>query len=209
MKLLAITGFLALLLSLTEAFSFHKAVSDEPSFCHNFDCPTYTVLAKKESYETRKYDPSKWVGTMIASMNWTSALDTGYSKLYKYRNGANQGNVKLPMGTPVATRIEPGQGPACESNFTVLFFVPFKYQANTPAPTDPTVAFVNLPAITVYVSSFGGFEKEDTLVTKATDLATSLGNANINFVQEHYFTAEYDSPERKIDRHNEVWFQAA
>ncbi|XP_019863838.1 PREDICTED: heme-binding protein 2-like [Amphimedon queenslandica] len=208
MKLLAISGALVLLFSITGAFSLYKEDSEKPSFCRDFDCPTYTVVAKKESYEERKYDPSKWVGTTIGAMNWTSALDTGYSKLYKYRNGANKGNVKIPMATPVATKIEPGQGPACESNFTILFFVPFKYQDNTPVPTDSSIAIVNLPSITAYVGSFGGFENEDNLVTQATDLATSLANNNIDFVQEYYFTAEYDSPDKKIDRHNEIWFLA-
>ena len=184
-------------------------VSDKPSFCHDDDCPKFTVLKTESDYELRKYEPSKWVGTTVPSMNWTAALNEGYSRLYKYRNGENQEKKQIPMATPVATKIVPGQGPACESNFTILFFVPFAYQDNTPTPTDPRIAFVNLPSVNAYVSSFSGEETELRLQESASNLIVTLQDAKIDIVSDYYFTAEYDGPERKTGRHNEVWFLAA
>ena len=197
MKLIAI---LALLISVATA---------SPPFCQNYDCPKYTVVETKKEYEARKYEPSKWVGTEVPSMNWTSALDIGYKRLYAYRNGANKGGVKLEMATPVATKVVPGQGPACQTTFTILFFVPFADQANTPEPTDKDVVMVNLPAITAYVGSFGGFETEASLRMTAIDLTNALIADRVNFISESYFTAEYDPPTDKTNRHNEVWFLAA
>lgn len=185
------------------------AVPDSPSFCRGDDCPKYTVINKTKDYELRNYEASKWVGTLIASMNWTSALDEGYSMLYKYRMRGNRDKVEIPMATPVATKIEPGQGPACTSNFTILFFVPYAFQKNIPVPNDPKVTIVELPSVKAYVRSFSGDETELRLQESASDLVVALEDDKSKFNRDVYFTAEYDSPERKTDRHNEVWFLAA
>ena len=197
MKLFAV---LAVLVSLAAA---------SPPFCQQYDCPKYTVMETKKDYEVRKYEPSKWVGTDVPSMNWTSALDIGYKRLYAYRNGANKEGAKLEMATPVATKVVPGQGPACQSTFTILFFVPFANQANTPEPTDKDVVMVNLPAITAYVGSFSGFETEASLRMASINLINTLIDDRVNFISESYFTAEYDPPTVKTNRHNEVWFLSA
>ena len=177
--------------------------TSEPKFCHNLDCPKFT------GYEVRHYLPSKWVGTVVSSMHWSDALSIGYKKLNAYWNGENKEGMKMKMTTPVATKIVPGQGPACESTFTILFFVPFANQANTPEPTNNDIVKVNFPAIKAYVASFGGVEDDDLLQSSATKLGAALMRDKVKFVQDYYFTAEYDPPTVKTNRHNEVWFLAA
>lgn len=62
--------------------------------------------------------------------------------------------MEVEMTAPVAVRTIPGQGPACETNFTVYFFVPFEYQDESnppPTPTNPDVSIVDFPELTVYV----------------------------------------------------------
>ena len=200
---------LAALLPLFFTVSLAASIArDEPSFCHDLDCPKYTLVDKKNGYEIRKYDPSKWVGTTISSLNFSSAAHTGFERLFKYISGENTANEKIPMAAPVATKIVPGQGPACETNFTVLFFTPFAYQNNTPAPTNPQLAIVNLPAITAYVASFGGWEEDKELQEHASELTERLVEDKVDYVKDFYFTASYDSPYRIIDRHNEVWLLA-
>jgi hypothetical protein len=49
-------------------------------------------------------------------------------KLFNYISGANSANAKIEMTAPVLTKIEPGQGPACNSAFTMSFYQPWKYQ---------------------------------------------------------------------------------
>lgn len=203
MKLVAI---LPLCFSLSLAASL---AMDEPSFCHNLDCPKYTLVDKKDGYEVRKYDSSKWVGTTISSLNYTFAVSQGFERLFQYISGANSAKEKIPMAAPVATKIVPGQGPACATNFTVLFFTPFAFQTNTPIPTDPRLALVDLPAITAYVTSFGGWEGDKELEEHASALANKLVEDNVAYVKDFYFTAGYDPPYRIIGRHNEVWFLAA
>ena len=58
---------------------------------------------------------------------------------------------KIAMTCPVIVRIIPGQGPACESNFTMSFYV--SPSEGTPsAPSDPTVSISKLPALQAYAA---------------------------------------------------------
>ena len=43
------------------------------------------------------------------------------------------------MTAPVVNQIEHGQGPDCESNFTMHFMIPLDMYANPPTPLDKTV----------------------------------------------------------------------
>ena len=203
MKIVAI---LSLLFSLSLAASIAR---DEPVFCHDLDCPKYTLVAKKTGYEIRAYAPSKWVGTTITGTSYREAAETGFDLLFKYISGANSANEKIPMASPVATKIVPGPGSTGEKNFTVLFFTPFAYQANTPTPTDPQLALVSLPAITAYVTSFSGYENDAELQERTLELVNHLNKDGVAYVKDFYFTAGYDPPFRVIGRHNEVWLLAA
>ena len=91
----------------------------------------------------------------------------------------------------------------------LLLITPFAFQANTPAPTNPQLALVPLPAITAYVSSFNGYESDTKLEEFTLKLVNSLNNDSVEYVKDFYFTAGYDPPYRIIDRHNEVWLLAA
>lgn len=184
-------------------------LKDVPSFCDGLDCPRYTLIAVKKGYEIRKYEATKWVGTTVPSMSFTTALHIAYGKIVAYISGANSANEKIPMATPIATKVVPGQGPACDSNFTVLLFIPFAFQSKAPAPTDPQVALVDLPAVTAYVTSFGGWEADNELQEEASDLANTLIDDNVDYVKDFYLTASYDPPTKDTGRHNEVWFLAA
>ena len=57
---------------------------------------------------------------------------------------------KIAMTAPVITMIMPGQGPACENNFTTSFFMSPKVQ-NPPAPTGKDVFLQSMPQMKVYV----------------------------------------------------------
>ena len=141
-------------------------------------------------------------------MGYNKAAQDGFDLLFKYISEANSANEKIPMASPVATKIVPGPGSTGEKNFTVLFFTPFAYQANTPTPTDPRLALVSLPAITAYVASFGGYESDAELQEKTSELVNYLNKDVVAYVKDFYFTAGYDPPFRVIGRHNEVWLLA-
>ena len=51
-------------------------------------------------------------------------------RLFKYISGSNEGKSKIDMTSPVTVQTSPGQGPACESDFLVSFFLPYKHQVS-------------------------------------------------------------------------------
>ena len=178
-------------------------------FATTWDCPKYTLVSTKNGYEVRNYEPSKWVGTTITTSSYNQAAEIGFNLLFQYISGANSAKEKIPMASPVATKIVPGPGATGERNFTVLFFTPFAYQTNTPTPTNPQLALVSLPAITAYVASFSGYESDADLEKYTSQLVNSLNEDQVSYVKDFYFTAGYDPPFRVVGRHNEVWLLAA
>ncbi|XP_071502497.1 heme-binding protein 2-like [Diadema antillarum] len=185
----------------------HAIKLKAPAPCKGLECPRYTVINDGEGYEERQYEASMWVSTEIMSMNYESAVSEGFDKLFHYIDGHNDRKEKVEMTAPVATRVIPGQGPACESNFTIHFFVPFGVQSNPPQPSDPSVFFTNYPASRAYVKSFGGFASQNDWISAASELADAL-DASQTYDSSYYFTAGYDSPFTFFNRHNEVWFIA-
>ncbi|XP_030833519.1 heme-binding protein 2-like [Strongylocentrotus purpuratus] len=111
------------------------------------------------------------------------------------------------MTVSVATRVIPGQGPACESNFTVSFYIPAEHSANPPAPSDSNVFFSTIPAHRAYVKSFGGFASQDDWIQAGAELGRAL-DASHPYDSSYHYTAGYDSPFTIFNRHNEVWFVA-
>ena len=195
---------LVLLAVFSLAAAAPSKVSDGPKFCNGLDCPKYTVVSvSKAGYETRQYMPSKWVGTTSTGNNFDVETNKGFEKLFQYIEGANKDGIKIPMAAPVASKIVPIGGG--QYNFTTLFFVPFAYQSNTSVPTDPTLGIVELPAITAYVKSFGGYMRDAQEKENIEKLKTDLDKDGHAYVTDFHFAAGYDSPYRLLDRHNEVW----
>lgn len=181
--------------------------SSGPHFCKGLECPTFTTVHTTEEYEERQYDLSHWVSTEVMGMNYEAAVSEGFDRLFNYIDGHNANKQKIAMTAPVATRVIPGQGPACETNFTVSFFIPAEHQANPPAPSDDKVFFSQIPAHRSYVKSFGGFASQDDWINAAAELANTLNDPSL-YDGSYYYTAGYDSPFTFFNRHNEVWFVA-
>lgn len=57
---------------------------------------------------------------------------------------------KIAMTAPVLMMIMPGQGPACEDNFTMSFFMSPKVE-NPPAPSQKEVFLDKMSQMKVYV----------------------------------------------------------
>ena len=110
------------------------------------------------------------------------------------------------MTAPVATKIEPGAGPNCESTFTVSFYIPPDHQSDPPKPTDPDVFIEEFPAMNVLVQSFGGFANENSWLAEAQKLTEKVQNNEEKFQQGYWYTAGYNSPFQLFGRTNEVWF---
>ncbi|XP_062608972.1 heme-binding protein 2-like [Saccostrea cucullata] len=179
-----------------------------PAFCNHLDCPRFSVLRTfKEGYELRQYEASKWVMTNLTAMIFTDDDDKKmFDKLFYYISGNNSAHSKIPMTAPVLREVFHGPGPACESTFLTHFMIPFSLQQNTPTPTDPTVYIRDLPAMQVFVRSFGGKATPDDYMNELQTLADQIGTT-ARFENAFYFFSGYDSPYKVTDRHNEVWLK--
>jgi hypothetical protein len=186
-----------------------QSSNGDPWFTHGLEYPkfqTESTSSDPDSYEVRKYEPSKWVYTSIKSFSLKDAAYSTFRPLANFITGANAASTKIPMTCPVAIRVDPSQGPACESSFTTHFYIPKAFQGDTPAPTNPNVKLIEYPAFTAYVISFSGFLNDERTLGHAKKLASLLERDRIDHVKEYYYFCGYDSPYRLFNRHNEVWF---
>ncbi|XP_076469144.1 heme-binding protein 2-like [Babylonia areolata] len=167
--------------------------------------PEYKVVCKTERYEERCYLPAKWVSTTVKGISLEEGMSKGFRRLFRYISGENENNVKVEMTAPVTTWVEPGEGPNCESSFTVAFYIPSEHQANPPKPSSSLVFIEDRPQFSAYVTTFGGFASEKIWVQKAVELGDAIGDHS-QFNDAQYFTAGYDPPFKPFGRTNEVWF---
>ena len=187
-----------------------SASADKPKFCHGIDCPDYTVTgtvqATNATLEMRTYPGALWVSTDIKTNNEDDAQNTGFERLFQYISGANDKSEKVDMTSPVMTRVkEAGQGPFCNTTFTVSFFVPFVHQDDAPTPTASDVYLDKVIDRNVAVLQGSGFWKQDDVLMNVQKAGAALQEKAIKFNTTTYTFAGYDPPFRLFDRHNEIW----
>ncbi|KAA0708541.1 Heme-binding protein 2 [Triplophysa tibetana] len=167
--------------------------------------PTFTPQESKGDYEIRTYPTTKWISTAVISMEEDPALGLGFRRLFKYIQGANEKKCKVEMTAPVSCKIEPGAGPACESTFTVSFYVPEENQADPPKPTEADVFIESRSEFTVFVRTYGGFANSQNSREELLKLIESLNKDGMKFKEAPYYRAGYNSPFKLTNRTNEVW----
>jgi hypothetical protein len=65
--------------TLTAAADASEGVDTKaPWFCHNLDCPRYTVLESTDDYELREYEAASWVSTDVSAYAYALAARTGF-----------------------------------------------------------------------------------------------------------------------------------
>merc|ERR1719391_1383623 len=108
--------------------------------CYTEEAP-YEVLLEFDGFEMRKYPAIKWISTDAQDVMPHDGPEhsKAFYRLFHYIDGSNQASSKIPMTAPVTMRITPGEGPNCESNFTMSFFIPSDFQESPPQPTDKEV----------------------------------------------------------------------
>ena len=133
--------------------------------------PSYRVLsALPDHVEIRSYGPHVAVETR------TDGNEGGaFSRLFAYITGANVAAQTIKMTAPVA---QTGSGPTADGSQTMQFILPARLADNPPAPTDPKVAIVTVPARTLAVIRFSGsFGRRnlDTHLARLRDVLATAG----------------------------------
>ncbi|XP_072218607.1 heme-binding protein 2 [Leuresthes tenuis] len=193
--------------NLTSCSSVMLKAIGQALFSTGLQNPKFTAEQKKEGqdYEIRTYQTTKWVSTTLSGMQWEESAKAGFRRLFSYIQGNNENKVKVEMTAPVTCRVVPGAGPACESQFTISFYIPEEHQATPPPPSDSDVFVEERREFTAYVRTYGGFANENTRREELQKLLESLKRDGVEFVDQPYYTAGYDSPFKLTNRRNEVW----
>ncbi|MBZ3871191.1 Heme-binding protein 2 [Sciurus carolinensis] len=157
------------------------------------------------SYEIRHYGPAKWVSTCVESMDWDSAIQTGFTKLNSYIQGKNEKEMKIKMTAPVTSFVEPGSGPFSESTITISLYLPSEQQSDPPQPSESDVFIEDRAEMTVFVRSFEGFSSGQKNQEQLLTLASILREEGKVFDEKVFYTAGYNSPFQLLNRNNEVW----
>ncbi|XP_056326941.1 heme-binding protein soul2 [Danio aesculapii] len=172
-----------------------------PWFCHEKDCPVYTVVNQYGEIEERNYEMSNWITTDILSTS-KDDVATGFWKLYYFNQGQNSENKEIAMTRPVVVSVKDG----VEGRRVSISI--FQQDPNIPDPVDTTIKKTVVPAGTVYVRSFGGWPSDQDALDNVQKLKEDLKAAGKQFIDDQFEAAGYDTPFELLNRHNEVWLHA-
>jgi len=179
-----------------------------PAFCDGNGCPRYTVKETTDDYEVREYEASSWVSTKLSCDHGWFAQARMFWRLFRYIQGSNDKSMKIDMTAPVIMTVTPGNKPGCYKNMTMSFWNAPEV-GTPPAPTESTVFLHNMDKMTVYVKSFGGFANDSKNKRYAQLLASALDDDEVKYNKDMFYSAGYDSPYKRTNRHNEVWYIGA
>ena len=170
----------------------------------------YTVLKEHQGWEEREFPATKWISTEVFSISVHDSEESraAFYRLFDYIDGQNSEGMKIPMTAPVSRRIIAGEGPNCESNFTMSFFIPSNLQENAPLPLDSTVYIEERAAFKVAAKRFGGFPTSDIeFANQAAELYALAFNEGLELTDVPLWTAGFDGPNVITNRRNEVWLE--
>ncbi|KAG8638799.1 hypothetical protein MANES_14G063400v8 [Manihot esculenta] len=173
--------------------------------------PQYQIVHAESDFQVRLYAQATWMAAPVSEISFEKATLDGFHRLFQFIQGANLNWTRIPMTAPVVTSIVPGAGPFQSSAYSVLFYLPLKFQADPPIP----IPELHLKPYVwdshcVAVRKFSGYATDDNIIKEAKRLSISLSrspwinntSAETNFA---YSIAQYDSPFHFIGRLNEVW----
>jgi hypothetical protein len=110
--------------------------------------------------------------------------------LFDYISGANQGQSKVAMTTPVEVGTEAEKiamtvpvetGASDNGRYTMRFFLPGSYtKATAPEPTDARVQIVEVPAASVAILRFSGLREEERVDKRKAQLMKALDGSDWN-----------------------------
>jgi hypothetical protein len=126
----------------------------------------YDVVEPIGVAEVRRYAPRLAAETVVDGPE-EAARSAGFRRLAAYIFGQNRGKTEIAMTAPVAQSAEAAQEIAMTApvaaqatgtgSWIIRFFVPAQYTLETlPAPVDPAIRIVTVPAETVAAYRFSG-----------------------------------------------------
>jgi len=143
--------------------------------------PRYVVSEMVGPVEIRHYDARVAIETSVPG-DEVAARSDGFRRLADYIFGNNRAHVSIEMTAPVAQASEKvamtapvGQDRDAAGNWRIRFFAPSTYTVETmPAPNNPLVSVVPVPAETLAVLRFSGDRSAEAIAGKRAELLSAL-----------------------------------
>ena len=166
-----------------------------------YEQPHYAVVQNLgHDAEIRHYDPSLAIQATIDDPDRGKAASEAFTLLFRYITGANQRDQKIAMTAPVQTRSEriamtvPVQTTSAGDQVAMRFFLPRTVaQAGAPAPLDPRLHLVQIPATTIAALRYSGVATQATRDQKAAQLRQILAKTSWK-PEGEVFQLNYDPP---------------
>jgi hypothetical protein len=147
----------------------------------------YTVVAKRDGYELRHYDPAILVQVTVTG-DAQSAGSMGFGSLVRYISGDNEPGRKMAMTSPVL------QESAHSSSHVVSFVLPVNVSVDDiPRPRDARVSTVAVPSRDMAARTYIGRWTQRKFEDNAEQLVADLARDGISAVGLPSW-ARYDPP---------------
>jgi effector-binding domain-containing protein len=142
----------------------------------------YEVIRQDGSFELREYDELVIVETTVEK-DFEEAGNIAFRRLFKYISGENAAKTEIAMTAPVvADPAQPPEGEKIamtapvlseeqEGGWRYVFVLPASFSIDTaPAPTNPDVRLVSVPAKKVAALRYSGSWNEDAMRDNSREL---------------------------------------
>lgn len=181
--------------------TFAESVTSVVGLRFPYEQPHYVVVQDLgNSAEIRRYDPRLAIEAAIDDPDRGKAASEAFSLLFRYITGANQRDQKIAMTAPVQTNSEriamtvPVQTTSANGHVAMRFFLPHAVaEAGAPAPLDPRLHLVQVPATTIAALRYSGTTTQATSDQKATQLRGILAQSSWK-PQGEIYQLNYDPP---------------
>jgi hypothetical protein len=144
--------------------------------------PRHDIIGLVNGAEVRRYAP-RLAAEVTVGGDEVAARSEGFGPLARFIFGANEAGEKVAMTAPVAQArsekiamtVPVTQEPAGNGEWTIRFFMPAEYTAETlPRPKDARVRIVTVPEETYAVLRFRGSTGPDAVAAQKTRLMAAL-----------------------------------
>jgi len=169
-----------------------------------YDSPPYQLIATHDGeIEERLYEGGKFWACTEKTITATDSDSGMFMTLFRYITGANEGEKKISMTSPVSMKMTKHT----DESFTkeMCFYLDSTYQSNPPQPKNTEVYLLERPAMTIYTRKVGGYMDNDDWFAESAALDVLLEDQGMNVNKTYFFANGYDSPMKFWNRRNEVW----
>ena len=208
-----------------------------PSFCHGLQCPEYSVLATTKAYDLRRYSPSLWVSTVVTGASYDAAVNQvgarrrrspprvrvqGTQRALTLQRALSRPGVQPAVRLHRRRKCGQREGPhdgaggcgrrarrGADMRLQLHRFLFCSAKRRACAHLDGGI-FLAPASPRRVCRQLRGLGEQQKVIAKAAALSQALAEAGVAVdAQDEGFTvAQYDSPFRLADRHNEIWLLA-